>query len=155
VLSILSSSTWHMPARVSTLLYVEVHGVKKEHSKNGWQTDLSSTNPMHLSLKNKHDTPWSLKHKLTDQISTPEEWLTYQYVSTHIHGVIHNKDRSLSTVSHQHTKAPFLGGGYYLPWCRNCNIYSKSSISAIVFLQQLVLWRYYVVPELSVAVPEL
>jgi hypothetical protein len=35
VLSILSSSTWHMPARVSTLFYVEVHGVKKEHSKNG------------------------------------------------------------------------------------------------------------------------
>jgi hypothetical protein len=35
LLSILSKSTWHMPARAGYQLEVEVHGVEKGHSKNG------------------------------------------------------------------------------------------------------------------------
>jgi hypothetical protein len=42
----------------------------------------------------------------------------------------------------------------YLPWCRNCNTYSKSSYLAVGFLQELVPWRYYVVPEQICVVPE-
>jgi hypothetical protein len=76
-----------------------VHRVQKRAFEKLLTDRRPGTNSTHPVLKNKPVTTASPKKLKQDILVLPDGSLTYQYVSTHIHKVIHNKDWPLTTVS--------------------------------------------------------